>query len=137
VTQKDLLSRLADRGESVIGRITDLPGMQQITEAGSGFRDRLDDLSRRVRGIEELEQRVAKLEQRLGALEGTAAPKRAAAKKPTPKRSAAEEPAAPKRSAEEPATPERSAAEEPAAPQHASSTRSSSTRSAKPAEPAG
>ena len=112
MTQKDLFSRLADRGESVIGRITELPGMQQITEKGTGFRERLDDLSRRVRGVEELEKRVAALEQRLDALAGKAAPKRAAAKKPAPKPAAAQKPAAPPASSiTDPAKPE---PEEPA-----------------------
>lgn len=88
MAQKDLLSRLADRGETVIGKITDLPGMHQITEAGTGFRDRIDDLTKRVRGIEALEQRVASLERRLDELIGDGAPKRAAAKGAGPKKTA-------------------------------------------------
>lgn len=112
MTQKDLFSRLADRGESVIGRITELPGMQQITEAGTGFRERMDDLSRRVRGIEELEKRVAVLEERLDALAGNAAPKRAAAKKPAAKPAAPKTPAAPR--ATSPTGPVEPKPEEPA-----------------------
>lgn len=74
--QKDLLSRLADRGENVIGKITDLPGAHALTDALGGFRERLDDLTKRVTGMEGLERRVADLERRLNELTGEARPRR-------------------------------------------------------------
>ena len=87
--QKDLLSKLADRGETVIGQIRDLPGAHQIMEAGTGFRERLDELGKRVRGVEALEKRVQALERRLEQLEGGRPAKRTAAKSAAPKKTAA------------------------------------------------
>ena len=80
-SQKDLLSRLADAGEEAIQKLADMPGAQRAVEAAGGLRDRLDELQKRVRGIEELERRVAKLEQELAARK-RAAPAKA---KPKPK----------------------------------------------------
>lgn len=89
--QKDLLSRLADAGEDAIQRIADMPGANRVLDAVSGLRDRLDELQKRVRGIEQLEQRVAKLEKELTALKRGAAvkPKPAAPRKTAPRKPAA------------------------------------------------
>ena len=40
----------------------------------AGTRDRLDDLQKRVRGLEELDKRVAAMERRLDKLEGKGKP---------------------------------------------------------------
>ncbi len=79
--QKDLLSRLADAGEEAIQKLADMPGAQRAVDAAGGLRDRLDELQKRVRGIEELERRVAKLE--TGARRAQA--RRAGKPKPKPK----------------------------------------------------
>ncbi len=70
-SRSDLLSRLADAGEDAISRLTDAPGMDRVTAFANSTRDRIDELTKRVRGIEALETRVAKLEKQVAALSGT------------------------------------------------------------------
>jgi uncharacterized protein involved in exopolysaccharide biosynthesis len=60
--QKDLLTRLTDAGEAAIKAIGDAPGADRFLGAANALRDRLDELQRRVRGLEGLEQRLAELE---------------------------------------------------------------------------
>ncbi len=72
--QKDLLSRLADAGEEAIQKLGDMPGAHRAVEAVGSVRDRLDELQKRMRGLEELERRVTKLEKELGALKKRRAP---------------------------------------------------------------
>ena len=69
--RKDLLGRLADAGEEALNRLGDAPGMDRVTAFANSTRDRLDELTKRVRGIEALESRVAKLEKQVAALSGT------------------------------------------------------------------
>jgi len=69
--RKDLLSRLADAGEDALNRLGDAPGMDRVTAFANSTRDRLDELTKRVRGVEALEARVAKLEKQVAALSGT------------------------------------------------------------------
>ena len=65
---KDLLTRLADAGEEAIQRLGEMPGANRMMDAMTGMRDRVDELQRRVRGLDALEQRVAALEQRVDEL---------------------------------------------------------------------
>lgn len=67
-TNDDVIGRLAGKGEQAINRLADLPGGSRVLSAYNDLRVRVDDLSKRVRGIDELEQRVAKLEKDLAAL---------------------------------------------------------------------
>jgi hypothetical protein len=64
--QKDLLSRFADAGEEAFQLLSSAPGADRVLGSALGvmhnMRDQMDALSKRVRGIEDLEQRVAKLE---------------------------------------------------------------------------
>ena len=71
MARKDLLTRLADAGEDALSRLTDAPGADKITAFATSTRDRLDELTKRVRGIEQLEARVSKLEKQVAALSGT------------------------------------------------------------------
>ena len=48
---QDIISRLADRGEDVIGRINELPGAQKFIESANQLKERADELQRRLRGI--------------------------------------------------------------------------------------
>ena len=66
--QKDFMSRLTEAGEDALQRLTDLPGGQKAVTAFNDLRARVDDLNRKVRGLDELEARVAKLEKELAAL---------------------------------------------------------------------
>jgi len=67
---KDLLSRLADRGEQVVGRITDLPGAKNLLDRTAQLAKSLDDVQKRLRSLGPLEKRVASVERRLDKLEG-------------------------------------------------------------------
>jgi ApbE superfamily uncharacterized protein (UPF0280 family) len=84
--QKDLLSRLADAGEEAIQRLAKAPGGENVVKALNTTRERMDELQKKVRGIEQLEKRVVALEKKVEALtkqSRPAAPKKpAAARKP-------------------------------------------------------
>ena len=87
MARKDLLTRLADAGEDAIARLAETPGADRIVGAMTTMRERVDELQKRVRGLDELERRVAALEARLAeppvkaetARRRTPAPKTAAA----------------------------------------------------------
>jgi hypothetical protein len=82
--RKDLLTRLADAGEDAISRLGDARGMDRMVGFANTTRDRLDELTKKVRGIDALEKRVAKLEKRVDAMSGTkSSSKRSTAKKTT------------------------------------------------------
>jgi hypothetical protein len=68
---KDLLTRLADRGEQVVGRISDLPGAKNLLDRTTNLAKRMDDVQKQLRGLGPLEKRVSSLEKRLAKLEGT------------------------------------------------------------------
>jgi hypothetical protein len=83
-SKKDLISRLADAGEEAVNRLSDAPGMDRVTKLANSTRDRVDELTKRVRGIDALEKRLAKLEKQVAGLSKNPkpAPKRAPAPKP-------------------------------------------------------
>src|SRR5437588_11358313 len=64
---KDLLTMLADRGEEAIQRLSDAPGADRLLGAAQALRDRMDEMQKRLRGIDALEKRVAELEKRVDA----------------------------------------------------------------------
>jgi hypothetical protein len=66
--QKDVITRLAESGEEALQKLADLPGGSRLLDAGNALRERVDELSRRVRSLDPLERRVAELERRLDAL---------------------------------------------------------------------
>jgi uncharacterized protein YceH (UPF0502 family) len=81
--EKDFVTRLADAGEEALQRIAELPGGQKALTAVNDLRTRVDDLTKKVRGIDALEARVAKLEKELAALKKANAPaRRQAPRKP-------------------------------------------------------
>ena len=63
--RKDLLTRLTDAGEDAISRLHDAPGADRLLGVANSMRDRVDELQKKVRGIDELERRIAALEQRV------------------------------------------------------------------------
>ena len=83
--QKDIFSRLADRGEDVIGRISEIPGAQRFAESAAQVRVRAEELQRRLRGLDALERRVDALERKVDEL---SKPKRSTARKPAAKKPA-------------------------------------------------
>ena len=74
--EKDFVTRLADAGEEALQRLADLPGGQKALTAANDLRARVDDLAKKVRGIDALEARVAKVEKDLAALKKAKAPAR-------------------------------------------------------------
>jgi vacuolar-type H+-ATPase subunit I/STV1 len=80
--EKDFVTRLADAGEEALQRLADLPGGQRALTAMNDLRARVDDLSKKVRGIDALEERVVKLEKEVAALKKAKAPARQAPDKP-------------------------------------------------------
>jgi hypothetical protein len=78
---KDVIARLADRGEDALQRLAELPGGKRALQAFNDLRGRVDELSKKVRGIDALEARVAKLEKELAALKRAAKPKSTASEK--------------------------------------------------------
>jgi TolA-binding protein len=67
---KSPLDRLASLGEEVLGKAAQNPTASRVVQAAMQLRDRVDDLSRRVRGLEGMEKRLAQLEKRVAKLEG-------------------------------------------------------------------
>jgi hypothetical protein len=74
---RDVLGRLADRGEQTLAKLADLPGGTKALKAANDLRARVDDLTKKVRGIDALEQRIEKLEQEVTALKRASKPKAA------------------------------------------------------------
>ena len=83
--EKDLMTRLADAGEEALQKLSELPGGQRALSAVNELRTRVDDLTKKVRGIDALEARVVKLEKELAALKRAKAPARSS----TPRKPAA------------------------------------------------
>ena len=80
---KDFVTRLADAGEEALQRLADLPGGQKALTAMNDLRTRVDDLTKKVRGIDALEARVVKLEKEVAALKKAKTPaRRQAPRKP-------------------------------------------------------
>jgi hypothetical protein len=74
---KSTLDRLTSLGEEVIGKASQNPNLARVVGAATQLKDRVDDLSKRVRGLEAMEKRIGELEERITKLEG--AKRRAAA----------------------------------------------------------
>ncbi len=68
--QRNIVERLADAGEEAIQRIGNAPGADRVLGTLNTVRDRVDDLQKRVRGLEVLEKRLTAAERRLDKLEG-------------------------------------------------------------------
>jgi DNA repair exonuclease SbcCD ATPase subunit len=90
--QRDFFTRLAEAGEDAIQRLGDAPGAGRFAQTLNGLRERVEEMQRKMRGIDVLEQRIEKLEQRLTALEKktTTARRRTASSASKPARKAGE-----------------------------------------------
>ena len=75
---KSPFDRLASLGEEVLGKAQQNPATHRLLQGAMQMKDHVDDLSKRVRGLEQLEKRIAQLEKRLAKIEY------AAKKKPPP-----------------------------------------------------
>ena len=72
-TNKDFLTRLADRGEQVVGRITDFPGAKTLVDKTAALAKNVDAMQKELRRLGPLQKRVAAIEKRLDKLEGKGA----------------------------------------------------------------
>jgi hypothetical protein len=81
---KDVIARLATRGEDVLNKLAELPGGAKALKAFNELRDRVDELGKKVRGIDALEERIATLERQVAVLKPPARAPRATAAKPKP-----------------------------------------------------
>jgi hypothetical protein len=68
--QRNLVDRLQEAGEEAMQRLGGAPGADRVLGALNTVRDRVDELNKRVRGLEQLEKRLHAVERRLDALEG-------------------------------------------------------------------
>ena len=82
--QKDILARVQDLGSEALQRLTEVPGGSKLVEMANETRTRLDEMQKKLRGLDELEKRVARLERELATRPAAStAPKRtASARKP-------------------------------------------------------
>jgi prophage DNA circulation protein len=66
--KNDLLGKLADLSEEAMQRLSDAPGADKVLGAVNTLRGSVDDLQKRVRGLEDLEKRLAALERKVDKL---------------------------------------------------------------------
>ena len=64
----DLLGKLADLSEDAMQRLSDVPGGERLVGAINATRERVDELQKRVRGMDDLEKRLAALERKVEKL---------------------------------------------------------------------
>jgi hypothetical protein len=65
---KDLVSQLSDLSEAAIQRLAEAPGADKAVAAIKKLAERVDELSRRTKGYEELEHRLTALEKKVTRL---------------------------------------------------------------------
>jgi hypothetical protein len=88
--QKDFLTRLGDAGEEAISRVAGSERASRVLDSVGGLRERIDEMQKKIRGLDALEQRVAKLEKQIADLSkpkrasSSATTKRAAPRKKPP-----------------------------------------------------
>jgi uncharacterized small protein (DUF1192 family) len=88
-TTPELINRLAERGEEALNRVAGTPGAQRVLESLGSVVNTIDDLQRRVTGVERLEQRIADLEKKVAALSKPTTTKAQTTKSSTTKSAAA------------------------------------------------
>ena len=66
--EKDLLTRFQDLGAEVLHKLADVPGGSKFVELANDTKARLDEMQKKLRGLDELEKRVAKLEKQLAGV---------------------------------------------------------------------
>ncbi len=71
--QKDLLTRFQDLGAEALHRLADVPGGSKFVDLANDTKTRLDEMQKKLRGLDELEKRVAKLEKQLAPSKKTPA----------------------------------------------------------------
>ena len=67
----DLFTRLSDLSEGAIQRLGEAPGAERFATTLNGIRVRVDELSKRVRGLEDLDKRLTELERKVDRMSKT------------------------------------------------------------------
>ena len=80
------IDRITSLGEQALDKASQNPTAHKIIQSGMQMKARVDDLSKRVRGLEAMEKKMTQLEKRISKLESAAKKKTssAAKKPPTP-----------------------------------------------------
>jgi hypothetical protein len=81
MAQKNLIEKLADAGEDALTKLAGASAAHKVLEATSGVTKRLDEMQKRLRGLADVEKKVARLERRLAKLEAAGRAKTPGAKK--------------------------------------------------------
>ena len=66
--RNDLVTKLADLSEEALHRLQEAPGGDRFVNTLNSLRDRIEEMQRRIRGIDELEKRLAALERKVDKL---------------------------------------------------------------------
>ena len=82
---KDILARVQDLGEEALHKLAEAPGGAKLLEMANQSRTRLDEMQKRLRGLDVLEERVDALERKLDALTKKPPASKPAARKPAKK----------------------------------------------------
>jgi hypothetical protein len=64
----DLMTQLLDLSETAIQKLAETPGADKVLSALKGLGERVDELTRRSKGYDELERRVSELEATVSGL---------------------------------------------------------------------
>jgi TolA-binding protein len=70
--QRNLVTRLADAGEEAMQRLGEAPGGERLVGAVNSMRERVDEMQKKLRGLDEIDKRLRAIERRLDKLEGKA-----------------------------------------------------------------
>ena len=65
--QNDILARFTELGHEALNRLSDVPGGSKVVDMMNDSKTRLDEMQKKLRGLDELEKRVAKLEKQVAA----------------------------------------------------------------------
>jgi hypothetical protein len=68
--QEDFLTRFRDLSTEALNRLSEVPGGSKLMEMANDTRSRLDEMQKRLRGLDELEKRVGALEREVAKLSG-------------------------------------------------------------------
>jgi len=82
--QNDILSRFTELGHEALNKLSDVPGGSRVVDMMNESKARLDEMQKKLRGLDELERRVTKLEQQLAGTAKKATARKPAARKPKP-----------------------------------------------------
>ena len=81
-----LLGKLADAGEEAISKVGEITGLQRLSNAVANMRERLDEMQKRLRGLDDVERRLDVLEKRVAELSKAKRTRGSSSKSSTAKR---------------------------------------------------